>query len=373
VAYGPFFRYTDAKGEIHPDPFGGCMVKAMGLVVVVSAAIALPAAAQWLNYPTPGIPRTADGKPNLSAATPRTSDGKPDLSGFWRTKQGASGPTDKAMQNVKAQPWADELSKKRKENLGRENMSVLCLPFGPRADFGVGKIVQTPGLLVMLGEDLTYRQVFLDGRQLPQDPNPSWMGYSVGHWDGDTLVVESAGYNDRTWLDDDGHPHTEALRLTERLRRPDFGHLDIERVYDDPKALAQRWVVPIQLELNADTELLEYVCAENERDRTHLVGNAADDKKNEVKVSPDILKQYVGFYEMKPPNHPEDLVPIEISLEDGQLMAAFSGGAKHALTPVSERRFFIEGAHIEFVKNDHGTVTHLNVQAVEGDIKAPRK
>ena len=114
-------------------------------------------------------------------------------------------------------------------------MSVLCLPFGPRASVGVRKVVQTPTLIVILGNDLTYRQVFLDGRPLPSDANPNWMGYSVGHWDGDTLVIESAGFNDRTWLDDAGHPHSESLHVTERLRRPDFGHLEIDKTLDDPR------------------------------------------------------------------------------------------------------------------------------------------
>jgi hypothetical protein len=349
------------------------MLKFTGLAIVISTALVLPAAAQWLNYPTPGIPRTADGKPNLSAPTPRTTDGKPDLSGMWRVKQATSGETDKAMQSVKAQPWAQELSKKRKENLGRENMSVLCLPFGPRADFAPAKIVQTPGLVMMLNTDLSYRQVFMDGRPLPTDPNPTWMGYSVGHWDGDTLVVESAGYNDRSWLDDDGHPHSEDLRITERFRRPDFGHLEIEKTLEDPKALAQKWVIPIKLEYEADTELLEYVCNENERDRGHLIGTAADDKKNEVKVAPEILKQYVGVYDFRQPEHPEDPITIDISLDGSQLVAVFGGGANYPLTAVSETRFFLEGGHLEFVKDGSGKVTHLLLQAVEGDIKAPRK
>ena len=343
------------------------------LAVLASTALALPAAAQWLNYPTPGIPRSADGKPNLSAPAPRTGDGKPDLSGLWRVKQATSGETDQAMHSVKAQPWAEALSKKRKEDLGREDMSVLCLPFGPRADMGVGKIIQSSGLMMMAFDDLTYRQIFLDGRPLPQDPNPAWMGYSVGHWDGDTLVIESAGFNDRTWLDSDGHPHTEALHVTERLRRPDFGHLEIERTLDDPKALMQPWVIPIKFEFDADTEMLEYVCAENERDRGHLVGTAADDKKNEVAVAPETLKQYVGVYEYKPPERPNDPILINVTVGAGHLMVALSGGAKTAVTALSATKFFFDGAHLEFVKDNHGAFSELLVQTVEGDFKAPRK
>lgn len=349
------------------------MFKFAGFAVLASTALASHAGAQWLDYPTPGIPRTADGKLNLSAPAPKTADGKPDLSGLWRVKQATAGDTDKAMHNVKPQAWAQEISKKRKDNLGRDDMSVLCLPFGPRADMAPDRIVQTPGMLVMLFGDLTFRQVFLDGRPLPNDPNPTWMGYSIGHWDGDTLVVESAGYNDRSWLDGDGHPHTEALRVTERLRRPDFGHLEIERTLEDPKALAQPWVVPIKLEFYADTDMLEYVCAENERDHTHLIGKAADDQQKEVKVDPEILKQYEGVYEYKPPERPDDPVLIGISLEDGHLMAAMNGGAKITLTALSDTTFFFEGAHIEFVKDDKGVVTQAIARVVEGDFKATRK
>jgi hypothetical protein len=347
----------------------GILFRSIAGLIILSAL----APAQWLDYPTPGIPRTADGKPNFTAPAPRTADGKPDLSGLWRVKQANAGETDKAMHSVKPQPWAQELSKKRIEDLRREDMSVLCLPFGPRADNDVGKIIQTPGLLMMAYGDLTYRMIFMDGRPLPQDPNPTWMGYSVGHWDGDTLVIESAGYNDRTWLDGDGHPHTEALRVTERLRRTDFGHLELERTLVDPKALAQPWVIPMKFEFDADTEMLEYVCAENERDRSHLIGKATDDKKSEVKVAPEILKQYVGVYELKLPPHPEDPALIEITVEGDKLMAGQNGGAKLALTPLSDTKFFFEGAHVEFVKDDHGVVTHLNVQIVEGDFKAVRR
>ncbi len=349
------------------------MGKVSIVAVFVSTALTLPAAAQWINYPTPGIPRTADGKPNLSAPAPRTADGKPDLSGLWRVKQATSGETDQAMHSVKAQPWAEALSKKRKEDLGREDMSVLCLPFGPRADMGVGKIIQSSGLMMMAFDDLTYRQIFLDGRPLPQDPNPTWMGYSVGRWEGDTLVIESAGFNDRTWLDSDGHPHSEALHVTERLRRPDFGHLELERTLDDPKALIQPWVIPIKFEFDADTEMLEYVCAENERDRGHLVGTAADDKKKEVAVAPEILKQYLGVYEFKPPERPNDPILIDVTLDAGHLMVALSGGAKTPVTALSDTKFFFDGAHLEFVKDDHGAFSQLLVQTVEGDFKAPRK
>ena len=202
------------------------------LIALTAVALSAPVSAQWLNQPTPGLPRTPDGKPNLSAPAPRTPDGKPDLSGLW-TKI-----SPKYSRNIAAdlkpeeiQPWARALVEQRREDLGKEYMNVRCVPLGPgyaTAADSTGaemmKIVQTPGLIIILNPDLTYRQIFLDGRALESAPNPSWMGYSVGHWDGDTLVVESVGFNDRTWLDHDGHPHTEGLRMTERYRRPQLRH-----------------------------------------------------------------------------------------------------------------------------------------------------
>ena len=177
-----------------------------------------------------GIPRTPDGKPNLTAPPPRTPDGRPDLSGLW-TKV-----SPKYARNIAAdlkpdeiQPWAREVVERRREDLGKDGMQVRCLPLGPAyATSGdstgseMTRIVQTPQLIVMLNPDLTYRQIWMDGRALEPEPNPSWMGYSVGRWEGDTLVVESYGFHAGTWLDRDGHPHTEQLRLTERYRRPSF-------------------------------------------------------------------------------------------------------------------------------------------------------
>ena len=205
---------------------------------LVSGLVVLPATplgAQWLNQPTKGIPRTPDGKPNLAAPAPRMPDGRPDLSGLWNKispKYSRNIAADLKADDI--QPWARALVEERRENLGREYMNVLCVPQGPSyvtaADTTgaeMVKIVQTPTLIVMLNPDLTYRQIFLDGRALESGPNPTWMGYSVGRWDGDTLVVDSFGYNDRTWLDHDGHPHTERLRMTERYRRQTFGSLDV--------------------------------------------------------------------------------------------------------------------------------------------------
>jgi hypothetical protein len=201
---------------------------------VLFIAWSIPLTAQWLNFPTPGIPRMADGKPNLTGSAPRGADGKPDLSGLWILNAGPGHLANIAgdLQARDVQPWAEELYRQRLDNLGNDDpWTVQCLPAGPRAILrggdGPARIVQTPNLLAILYDDLTYRQIFLDGRALPKDPNPSWMGYSVGRWEGDALVVESTGYNERSWLDMGGHPHTESLRTIERFRRTSFGHIDL--------------------------------------------------------------------------------------------------------------------------------------------------
>jgi hypothetical protein len=201
------------------------------------------------------------------------------------------------------------------------------------------------------------------------------MGYSVGHWDGDTLVIESAGFNDRTWLDDVGHPHSEALHVTERLRRRDFGHLEIDKTIDDPKALAKPLTVPIKLEIDADTEMIEYVCAENERDRGHLVGKVADETKNAVTVAPAILAKYAGVYDFKPPERPGLTIVLTVSLDGDRLMVDMNGGVKRPLTPLSETKFFFleAGGSVEFAKNDQGAVTDMIIGAVEGTFKAIRR
>jgi hypothetical protein len=241
------------------------------------AFLGMPLAAQWLNYPTAGIPRTNDGKPNLSAAAPRTRDRKPDFSGIWRA------PTPKYLQNLGADgveipmlPWAAKLYKERTEDDGKDRPSGRCLPHSVTdfdAHFTPKKVIQTQGLIAMLFESYhSYRQIFTDGRPLPEDREPAWFGYSVGKWEGDTLVVNTVGINEKTWLDDGGHPHSDALRIIERFRRPDFGHMQVQVTIDDPKAYAKPWTAAIPWELVPDTELLDWVC-ENEKDFQHMAGS----------------------------------------------------------------------------------------------------
>jgi len=234
--------------------------------------------AQWLDLPTPGIPRTADGKPDLKAPLPRTANGKPDLSGLWLPEGNMY--SGNLIQDLKDEaifrPEAASLYLKRVADFSRDSPHSRCLPEGPHQIFGTGgtdhslyRIMQSPNIVAILFEGGGFRQVFLDGRNLPKDPSPTWNGYSIGHWDGDTLVAESNGFNDISWLDEAGHPHTEALRITERFRRVDFGHMEMKITIEDPKTYTRPFTATIPFELLPDTELIEDVC-EGERDSARI-------------------------------------------------------------------------------------------------------
>jgi hypothetical protein len=348
-------------------------------LLVVAVALSAPASAQWLNQPTAGLPRTPDGKPNLAAPAPRTADGKPDLSGLW-TKISPKYSRNIAadLKRDEVHPWARALVDERRENLGKEYMNVKCVPLGPgyvTAADSTGaemmKIVQTPALILILNPDLTYRQIFLDGRTLEEAPNPSWMGYSVGRWEGDTLVVDSFGFNDRTWLDHDGHPHTEALRVTERYRRRDVGNLDVEVTFTDPGTYARPFTVAVRAELAADTEILEWVCNEGRSGLEHWVGKASDERKNEVKVAPEILSKYVGTYEELQPYWRAAQRIVQISVEDGRLVANMDGRGNVPLIATSDAAFTgLYGLGVEFIEGGAGG---LYVKHVSGNYRFARK
>ena len=198
----------------------------------------IPAGAQWLDRPTPGIPRTPDGKPNLTAPAPRGPDGKPDLTGVWNGPVSAVRPDP-----ANLQPWVMDLARQHQLEYQKMRPYYQCRPSGPEAERFAGwkRILHTPTAIAILNDDLTYRVIHMDGRKLEANLAPSWMGYSVGRWDGDTLVVDSAGFNDKTWVSRYGVSHTEALRMTERYRRTDVGHLQVEVTYTDPAAYAKPW------------------------------------------------------------------------------------------------------------------------------------
>jgi hypothetical protein len=328
--------------------------------------LAVPSGAQWLNQPSPGIPRTPDGKPNLSAPAPRTPDGKPDLSGVWRTKQASYlFYVTSDLKPGEILPPAAARYQQQSANFRKDSDGIACLPPGPKAGISGGgfpaKIVQTPGLVVILYEYQTiFRQIFTDGRKLPEDPNPTWMGYSVGRWEGDTLVVTSAGFNDRTTLDLAGHSHTEALRVTERFRRRDAGHIDLQVTLEDPQAYARPWTLPIELDLVPDGELIEYVC--EDRSAPHLVGKRSE----EYHVASETLARYVGDYQSPGRS-------FVVTLENGRLLIDQDGDGKIPLFAQSETSFSQEGTEIVFVKDPQGVVSGLIQRFTEGDRFAARK
>lgn len=253
------------------------------------------ACGQWINYPTPGVPRLPDGKTNLQAPAPRTADGRPDLSGIWRGgRAGEYGYDYDVAQKLSPGDLlapAIALRQQRVQDFRKESPLAHCFPVSiPFLDFrGLSRIVQTPALMVMLYEspNSPHRTIFTDGRPLPKDPDPAWLGYSIGHWEQDTLVINTAGFNDRGWLDVGGTPQTESLKLTERYRRRDFGHLEMEVTFDDPKTFRKPFSLQMEKILEPDTVILEDVC-ENERDRSHL--------ESGIKVSPEVLGKYAGTY-----------------------------------------------------------------------------
>jgi hypothetical protein len=248
--------------------------------LAVSLCAASMLSAQWLKLPDKGIPRTKDGKPDLTAPAPHQKDGKPDLAGIWQapnTRYLLNIAADLKPDDVPMQPWAVALTKERMTGVhAGEESDANCLPQGvPKINVTPVpfKIVQNPGEVIILYEAFgIYRQIFTDGRALPKDPNPTWMGYSVGKWDKDSLVIETAGFNGKTWLDQAGHPETEDAHIIERFRRPDFGHLTLEVTITDPKAYTRPWTVTENMQLLADTDLLEFICSENNRDLPHLPG-----------------------------------------------------------------------------------------------------
>jgi len=308
-----------------------------------------------------------NGDPNLTAPAPRTADGKPDLSGIWR----GGGPSYRfnIAQDLKpedTQPWAEALFQERVRDSRKESPLARCLPVSIpfHNAFNLTRIVQTPGLIVILYEspNSPHRTVFMDGRPLPKDPNPTWLGYSVGRWDGDTLVIDSAGFNDRTWLDSSGHPQTESLRITERLHRRDFGHMDFQMTIDDPKVFTKPFTIKMERLLAPDTEILEDVC-ENERDAPHMSGG------NQFRPTPEALAKYVGVYEFAPGRE------AVVTLAGDSLYVQGVNQPRLPLMPQSETVFMSTATPdgFQFVKDAQGNVTHLIRLDGADQLKAVRK
>ena len=272
------------------------------LLLIIIAGAWGSVSAQWFKQPSPRAPRTSSGEVDLSAAAPRLANGKPDLSGVWMTAEPlcvirGTAPISELLKmnpvsrkcpprtasfsrqsinigidmpgGLPYQPWLAKLVEERTANQAIDDPHIRCLPDAFVRAYGLPhylKFVQTPDLLVMLNEyNGVYRQIFTDGRSLPEAPNPSWQGYSTAAWSGDTLVIDTIGFRDDVWIDWDGSMITEAGKLREQIRRPDFGHLEIEVTVDDPKAYTKPWTVTLRQQFAADTELIDEICAEGEK------------------------------------------------------------------------------------------------------------
>ena len=271
----------------------------MKRVGILFTIVLLPAHGQWLNYPSPGTPRTRDGKPNLSAPAPRVK-GRPDLSGVWQIQpepallakeRGAfdvPGDDTRGFSRYFIDVLADfkpgeeplrpeaaaALRNRRVTGTTKEHPNARCLPFGLPGALVLGvpfRIQQSPGMTLMLFEvENSFREVYTDGRPLPKDPQPAWRGYSIGKWEGDVFVIDTAGFNDRAWLDVSGNTHSDALRMQERYQRRDFGHMDVAVTMDDPKTFTRPVTIKFSELLIPDSDVLEYVCGENEKDTAHM-------------------------------------------------------------------------------------------------------
>jgi hypothetical protein len=337
---------------------------ALSLAVILSS----PVAAQWFGFKTPGVPRLPDGRPNLSAPAPKTADGKPDLSGIWQAgRAGEYGYDYDVTQKLKpedVQPWARALRFKRAQDFRKDSPLAHCMPVSvPFLNFrGLSRIVQTPQLVVVLYEspNSPHRTIFMDGRELPKDPNPTWLGYSVGRWDGDTLVVTSIGFNELGWLDVDGNPQTESLKLTERFHRRDFGHLELDTTFDDPKVFAKPFTIHIEKTLAPDNEILEDVC-ENEKSGAHLMPG--------VSVPAAVLASYAGTYDL-------GTRLLVVSVQGEQLIVEDPQSPLDRLFVARSQNSFsssVSQVALEFVRDGRGNVTHLVRRIGASEQKAVKK
>jgi hypothetical protein len=288
----------------------------------------------------------------------------PDFSGVWRLDFGPFFFNARAVVDPgEALPWAEQLRDQRIEDFQKDRWTIRCLPGGPALglDRQIAKIVQSRELIVILYEDLTYRQIFLDGRTPPSDPNPSWMGHSFGRWEGETLVVESLGFNDRTWLDYSGTPHTEALRIVERYRKSDANRIELMVIYTDDGAYSKPWTISLSLRRAPGAELIEYVCGENEKDEKHLTGKVSD---GAIHLLPTTLARYVGTYRAL------GMGAIRVELEGDSLVMDFLG--KSHLFPRTESTFVSGRGPIRFELDERGSVSRIVIDSIEFAIVAER-
>jgi hypothetical protein len=281
--------------------------------------ITTPVQAQWFDWQSPLVPRTADGRPDLRAPVPRTADGQVDLSGLWVPEDARGTLFDES----KIRGWALDAMAAAEASFFTTDPRFHCLPSGPSSYpagatvGGTRRILQHPATIGVLNPDMTYREIFMDGRELEPDPLlPAWMGYSVGHWEGDTLVVESNGYNDKTWLTREGLPHTGQLTITERYTRLDYGRMALEITYEDPGTFTEIVQATVDLALRPDGAMLEVVCNESETGQRHYTGEMSQAEAKLVEVPEATLERYVGTYQGI---WLGNLITAEVTLEDGEL------------------------------------------------------
>ena len=339
-----------------------------GLFVAAAAGLD----AQWLKLPTPGLPRLPDGKPNLEAPAPRTADGKPDFSGLWSNDGGDRYYNNIAvdLQASDVAPWAHQLFVKRSLEFSKDSPETQCLPLGPAylttryRDF---RIVQTPTLIVLVFEDGMHRAIFMDGRSLETDPNPTWMGYSVGHWEGEALVVQSNGYTDRSWLDYGGHPHTEELRITERYTRKNIGRIDVQVTMTDPKIYAKPISFSMPIALIVDTEMLEGFCENHQKSGARMALTKA---AQPIEVPAATLARYVGTYDTDGQYASKKV--IDVTVEGASLWFDYGKKGKELLVPLSPTRFSWYGSVVEFSVGA-GNAMNIAMHYAEGTERGTRR
>lgn len=351
--------------------------RALAASLILLLATSTPLYAQWFDLERPGVPRTADGAADLSAAIPRTADGHVDMSGLWVPDDARGTLFDTS----KIQGWALDAMAREERDFFRNDPRFHCLPSGPSsypAGISVGgmrRIVQHPSLIAILNPDMSYRQVFMDGRELEQNPLlPTWMGYAVGHWDGDVLVITSNGYNDKTWLTREGLPHTDQLRITERYRRLDYGHIELTVTYEDPGTFTEPVQAVIDLVNQPDSAMLEVICNESETGRRHYSGEVTQADAQVMEVPLETLERYVGTYQGV---WLGNLITAEIVLENNELVLirtprySDTGGntasARSRLIAQSETAFDCTcGLGFIFTVNDAGVATEVAEVHVSG-------
>ncbi len=333
--------------------------------------------AQWFDWSTPGIPRTPEGKPDLSAPVPRTPEGQVDMSGVWVPADARGSLFDSS----KIQGWALDAMIEAENTFYTQDPRFHCLPSGPSSYpagatvGGVRRLVQHPDYVAILNPDMTYRQVFMDGRALEDEPLIlTWMGYSTGRWEGDELVIESNGYNERTWLTREGLPHTSQLRITERYRRHDFGHITLEVTYDDPGTFTEPVQATIDLVNQPDNNMLEEICNESETGQQHYTGHISQAERAVVEVPLETLQRYVGTYQGI---WLGNLITVVVSLEDGGLIltrtprysdtGGNTGSARSLLIPQSQNAFDCTcGLGFVFTVGEEGIATEVAEVHVSG-------